>query len=275
MLTNDRVCLIVGAAGAIGEAISRRLSHDSASLALTYRSERPDWCASVSPETQSKQKLYRLDITDFSEVENVVRQVEKDFAYIDAVINCAGVIGPIGRLEDTDPQEWSCALQINLCGAVNVARAVIPALRRRGHGKMIFFSGGGAAYGRPFFTAYSSAKAGLVRFVESLAEELEGTNIQVNAIAPGPVRSQMWDQMRLAGEAGGPKLLAELEQMEKTGGASADRAAELTAFLVSDRSNRISGKLISALWDDWNNIESKLDRLSNSEAWTLRRMPLQ
>lgn len=275
MPSNTKVCLVVGATGAIGRAITKRFSEDSARLALTYHSAETKACVEKSIESRSEMELYRLNITNFAEVEAVVREVDANFSGIDVLINCAGVVGPIGRLEDTDPGEWNRALEVNLTGAVNLARAVLPVFRRRRQGKMIFFSGGGAAYGRPFFTAYSSAKAALVRFVESLAQELEGADIQVNAIAPGPIMSRMWEEMRAAGSAGGPKLLAELTQMEETGGASADRAAALAAFLASNRSNRVTGKLISAIWDDWASIESKMDKLVESEAWTLRRVPLQ
>ncbi len=275
MSLDTKVCLIIGATGAIGRAITKRFSEDSARLALTCHSVPPQGCADKPTVSQLQTKLYQLDVTNLREVESVVRQVETDFSGVNVLVNCAGVIGPIGPLEDADPTEWNLALEVNLTGAVNLARAILPAFRRRGHGKMIFFSGGGAAYGRPFFTAYSSAKAALVRFVESLAQELEGTDIQVNAIAPGPIKSRMWEEMRAAGAAGGPKLLAEIAQMEETGGASADRAAALAAFLASERSNRVTGKLISAIWDDWDSIESIMDKLVGSEAWTLRRIPLQ
>jgi NAD(P)-dependent dehydrogenase (short-subunit alcohol dehydrogenase family) len=275
VLLDKKVCLIVGASGAIGRAIVKRFSRDSACLALTYRTERPQWPGDEPRDSRSSPHFYSLDITDWGGVEATVRQVEADFSGIDVLVNCAGVIGPIGPLEETDPREWRRALEVNLIGSVNLARGILPALRRRGHGKIIFFSGGGAAYGRPFFTAYSSAKTALVRFTESLAQEVEGANIQVNAIAPGPIMSHMWDEMRAAGAAGGPKLLAELSQMEKSGGASADRAAALTAFLASEKSNRVTGRLISALWDDWNNIEQITEKLAGSEAWTLRRTPLQ
>ncbi|HKS67961.1 MAG TPA: SDR family oxidoreductase [Candidatus Acidoferrales bacterium] len=274
MSLNNKVCLIVGATGAIGRAVAERFSQDSARLALTCNSESPQ-IEGDGRRAQGTRNYYRLDITNFEQVQSIVQRVETEFSGIDVVVNCAGVIGPIGRFEETDPSEWRRALDVNFMGAVNLARAVLPALRRRGHGKMIFFSGGGAAYGRPFFTAYSSAKTALVRFTESLAQELEGTDIQVNAVAPGPVPSRMWEEMRAAGSAGGPKLVVELDQMEKTGGASPERAAALAAFLASERSNRVTGRLISALWDNWDSIEPIMDKLADSEAWTLRRIPLE
>jgi NAD(P)-dependent dehydrogenase (short-subunit alcohol dehydrogenase family) len=271
----NKVCLIVGATGAIGGAVARRFLQEGCRLALTYRKERPGDLVEELGGDRRKASLYPLDITDWSQIQTTLQRVEADFSGIDVLVNCTGIIGPIGRLEDTDPGEWTRAMEVNLTGSVNLARAVLPALRRRGHGKIVFFSGGGAGYGRPYFTAYSSAKAGLVRFTESLAQELEDADIQVNAVAPGAIKSRMWDEMRSAGEAGGPKLLEELRRMDETGGASADRAAALTAFLASDRSNRLTGRLVSAVWDDWENLDDNVEKVACSEVWTLRRVPLK
>lgn len=266
----NKVCVIAGASGAIGGAVARRFWHDGARLALTYRTERPPELAAPGRQIGS----YALDVTDWEQVQAVLRRVEQDFAGIDVLVNCTGILGPIGRLEETEPREWLRALEVNLVGSVNLARAALPALRKRGGGKIVFFSGGGAAYGRPYFTAYSSAKAALVRFTESLAQELAAANIQVNAVAPGAIRSRMWEEMRAAGAAGGPKLLEELRQMEETGGASAERAAALTAFLASERSDGITGRLLSAVWDDWEKLAEQADQLAGSDAGTLRRVPL-
>ncbi len=274
MELQNKVCMIVGASGAIGGAIARRFYQEGARLALTHCAEKPErLCKELSGDLRDV-LWYRLDVTDWERVQATLRQVEADFAGIDVLVNCTGIVGPIGRLENIDLQEWVRTLEVNLIGSVYLARAALPILKRRGHGKIIFFSGGGAAYGRPYFTAYSSSKAALVRFTESFAQELDAANIEVNAVAPGPIKSRMWDEMRAAGEAGGPKLLEELKRMEETGGASPDRAAGLTVFLASDRSNRVTGKLLSAVGDDWENIEAHVEKLASSEAWTLRRVPL-
>lgn len=274
MELENKVCVIAGVSGAIGSAIAWRFCQEGARLALTYRGELPRGIAGKLSGDRRNVNFYPLEITDWEQVQKTIHQVEADFGGIDALVNCAGVIGPIGRLEDTDVAEWKRALDVNLTGPVYLARAVLPALRRRGHGKIIFFSGGGAAYGRPYFTAYSSAKAALVRFTESLAQEVESIDVQVNAVAPGPIESRMWDEMRSAGSVGGPKLLEEIKRMQESGGASPDRAAALTAFLASDRSNGVTGRLVSALWDDWESIEGNVQKLVRSEAWTLRRVPL-
>lgn len=205
----------------------------------------------------------------------MIQQIRADFGGIDVLVNCSGIVGPIGPFETLDMREWARAIETNLLGSVYLARAVLPFMKKRGGGKIIFLSGGGAAYGRPYFTPYSSSKAAVVRFAESLAQELEAANIQVNAVAPGPVRSRMWDEMRAASQRGGPKLLEELKRMEATGGTSPDRVAGLAAFLASDQSNRLTGRLLSAVWDDWESFETRLEEIATSEAFTLRRVPLK
>ncbi len=144
-----------------------------------------------------------------------------------------------------------------------------------GGGKIILFSGGGAAYARPHFTAYGASKAALVRFTESLSVELADKNIRVNAIAPGPVKSRMWDELRVSGSAGGPKAIEELRSMDATGGVPPERAAALALFLASDRSNGLSGRLISAVHDKWEELGPHISDIMSSDAGTLRRVPLK
>jgi len=244
-------------------------------LALTFLTTKPQALCDELSRGPGRVACYRLDVSDWQHVQTVIGQIRTDFAGIDVVVNCSGIQGPIGPLEALDMAEWAKAIETNFLGSVYLARAVLPIMKERARGKIILFSGGGAAYGRPYFTSYSSSKAAVVRFAESLAQELDAANIQVNAIAPGPVRSRMWDEMRAAGEAGGPKLLEELKHMEETGGTSPERAASLAVFLASDPSNRLTGRLLSAVWDDWEHLANHLDEIAASEAFTLRRVPMK
>jgi 3-oxoacyl-[acyl-carrier protein] reductase len=271
----NKVCVIVGASGVIGSAVARRFHAEGAHLALTFLTTKPQTLCEELARGTGRVACYRLDVSDWRHVQTVIRQISTDFAGIDVVINCSGIQGPIGPLETLEMAEWAKTIETNLLGSVYLARAVLPIMKERGRGKIILFSGGGAAYGRPYFTSYSSSKAALVRFAESLGRELDAANIQVNAIAPGPVRSRMWDEMRTAGEAGGPQLLEELKRMEETGGTSPDRAAGLAVFLASDPSNRLTGRLLSALWDDWEHLADRMDEIAASEVFTLRRVPLK
>jgi len=275
MELQDKVCLIAGASGAIGTAVASRFFQEGARLALTYRTERPGVSEKDFFDDTGRIAYFKLDVTDYDATESVVRRVAETFSSLDVLINCTGIVGPIGPLETLDIRAWVRTIETNLIGSVHLARAVIPVMKARGCGKIVLFSGGGAAYGRPFFTPYSSSKAALVRFTESLAEELEPANIQVNAVAPGPVNSRMWEEMRAAGILGGSALLKEIKQMDQSGGASPDRAAGLAVFLASSRSNRLTGRLLSAIWDDWEHIENHMGKIASSDVWTLRRIPLR
>lgn len=270
----NQVCLIAGASGAIGRAVAERFRREGAKLALTYHSRKIESFIAGTARAPGKILSLALDVREWGDVQAAVGRVVEEFGAIHVLVNCTGVLGPIGPTDEVPAEEWVQTIEANLIGCFYLVRAVLPRMKEQGGGKIINFSGGGAANARPFFTAYSAAKAAVVRFTESLAEELRETNIQVNAIAPGPVRSQMWNQMRAAGKAGGPHLLEELNKMDQTGGVPADRAAALAVFLASAHSNGLSGRLISCVHDDWEHLEPRIPAIMKSEAGTLRRVPL-
>jgi NAD(P)-dependent dehydrogenase (short-subunit alcohol dehydrogenase family) len=263
-----KVCLIAGGTGAIGAAVVKRFKDEGAEVAITHLSSKP----STSDKPQDLQFL--LDINNWEQINAVLSDVTKQLGAVQVLVNCTGVLGPLGPTNEIPREDWIRAIEVNLIGSFNLTRAILPAMIKQRHGKIIHFSGGGAAYGRPFCTAYSASKAALVRFTESLAEELRDQRIDINAIAPGPVYSRMWDQMRRAGSKAGPSNVKEVQKMEETGGVSSQRAADLAVFLASERSDGLSGRLISAIYDDWANLDSHINDVMKSEAGTLRRIPL-
>jgi 3-oxoacyl-[acyl-carrier protein] reductase len=227
------------------------------------------------PSKDPRIATFRLDARKWKDVQTVVAKAGNKFGPIDILVNCVGVLGPVGPTQEVSVEHWIQTIQINLLGGFLLARAVLPSMLASGAGKIILFSGGGAAYGRSFFTAYSASKAALVRFTESLAAEVADKNIQVNAIAPGPVKSRMWDELLAIGSAGGPQALAELKKMDETGGVPAERAAALAVFLASSRSNGLTGRLISAVYDKWETLGASISNALSKDAGTLRRVPLE
>jgi NAD(P)-dependent dehydrogenase (short-subunit alcohol dehydrogenase family) len=265
---NDKVCLIVGASGTLGAAVARTFIGAAGRVAVTSTSG-----AGLTSAFRGAALHLPLDITSTQEVNAAVREVREKLGSLDVVVNCSGIQGPIGPTQALDPAAWTRVIEVNLLGCFYLAQATVPVMLEQKHGKIIFFSGGGATSPRPFFGAYGASKVAVVRFVETLAEELHDTNIQVNAIAPGAVRSRMWDEMRAAGSAGGPKLETELKQMDETGGVPPERGASLALFLASERSRNLSGRLISAVHDKWEEMGSRVSEIMASEAGTLRRIP--
>jgi NAD(P)-dependent dehydrogenase (short-subunit alcohol dehydrogenase family) len=272
---SGKTCLIAGASGAIGRAIAQRFHAESARLALTYFTE-PCGFQELSQNAEQDRPLQlRLDVRNWSEVQEAVSRVVEHLGTIDVLVNCTGVLGPVGPTARVDVKEWAQAVEINLIGGFYLTRAVLVVMQARGGGKIIHFSGGGAAYGRPFFTAYGASKAALVRFTESLADEVRNDNICVNAIAPGPVNSRMWKHLRQVGERAGPRAVEELRTMDETGGVSAERAAALALFLASERSDGLTGRLISAVHDPWESMDQRIPEIMRTAAGTLRRVPLE
>jgi NAD(P)-dependent dehydrogenase (short-subunit alcohol dehydrogenase family) len=270
----DKTCLIVGASGALGSAIATSFYREGARVALTFHSRRKQLFLDGLPSRDPRVAAFKLDVRRRKNVESVVAQVKRRFGLVNVLVNCSGILGPIGATHEVAVEHWQRTFEINLMGSFYLVRTVLPSMLTAGRGKIIQFSGGGAAYGRPFFTAYGASKAALVRFTESLAAELRDTNIDTNAIAPGPVKSRMWDELRAGGAAGGPSALEELQKMDSTGGVPAERAAALALFLASDRSNGLTGRLISAVHDKWEDLGPRISDIASTDAWTLRRVPL-
>jgi NAD(P)-dependent dehydrogenase (short-subunit alcohol dehydrogenase family) len=180
------------------------------------------------------------------------------------LVNNAAVQGPIGPTDAVDWDAWEHTIRVNLLGTVLMTRAVLPGMRERGRGKIINLSGGGATGPRPNFSAYAASKAAVVRFTETLAHELRGTGIDVNAIAPGALNTRMRDEVL---QAGPERAGAEYEQAARRGETSFEPATKLAVFLASSASDGISGRLLAALWDDWASL-GELD----DDAYTLRRV---
>ena len=123
----------------------------------------------------------------------------------------------------------------------------------------------------PYFSAYSASKAAVSRLTETLAGELDEHNIQVNAIAPGAVRTRMTEDVLEAGaRAGGAQLNAAMRIQAE--GPAPDKAVELAIFLASPASGRISGRLLSAHWDDWRSLPQRSEAVMSSDLYTLRRV---
>jgi 3-oxoacyl-[acyl-carrier protein] reductase len=143
----------------------------------------------------------------------------------------------------------------------------------QGGGKIINLSGGGATAPRPGFSAYAAAKAGLVRFTETLAAELQDDGVDVNAVSPGMLNTAMQAAIVAAGpEQTGEREYAQAMRAAESETAAIERAAALCVFLGSAASDGITGRLLSAVWDNWAALPARLAELRASDVFTLRRI---
>jgi len=213
------------------------------------------------------------DVSRPQDCARVVNAAIEAFGAVDVLVNNAGVYGPKGAIEDVDWQEWLRAIEINLYGSILMCRAVVPHMKARRAGKIVQLSGGGATAPLPMLSAYAVSKAAVVRFAETLAEELREFNVQVNAIAPGALNTRLLDEVLEAGpEKVGKRFYERSLKQKAEGGVPLSVGADLAVFLGSPASNGITGKLISAPWDQWQDWPQHAAELAKSDVYTLRRI---
>ena len=212
------------------------------------------------------------DVSSPADVERLVAEALAGLGDITVLVSNAGVYGPKGAIDRVDWSEWTRAIEINLLGSVLPARALVGHFTERGYGKIVQLSGGGATNPLPGISAYAASKAAVIRFAETLAEELRPVHVDVNAIAPGALNTRMLDEVLDAGpEAVGQAFYERALEQQRSGGVPLRRGAELAVFLASAASDGITGKLLSAVWDPWAELPEHLSDL-RSDVYTLRRI---
>lgn len=274
MLLSDKVSIITGGSMGIGKAIAAAFLREGSSCVLMARGENAltptvEELASIGPSA----KAFVGDVSKEQDVAELLNFTLAEFGTIDVFVNCAGVLGPIGPSTEVDPGLWWKTLEVNLLGTFLCSRAALRQMVRQSkRGKIINISGGGAANPFPGFSAYAASKAAVVRLTETLAEEYKQYGIDINVIAPGAVNTRLLDQMLNAGEAAGPEQTQRALKQKEEGGASPELAAELAVYLASSRSDGLTGKFLSAVWDDWRSLPERIDEVMGSDLYTLRRV---
>ncbi|HEY5865846.1 MAG TPA: SDR family oxidoreductase, partial [Candidatus Tectomicrobia bacterium] len=251
--------LITGASRGLGAHLARAMWHAGASLLLVARSAAAlrQVQDELRADARCEQQVHVVvaDLGTPDAVPTIVGEARRVWESLDVLVNNAGMLTPIGKVWDNDWHEWEMTIRVNLLAPVELCRACVPWMSARRQGKIINISGGGATRPRPHFSAYATAKAGLVRFSETLAHEVRDRQVQVNCVAPGAMNTEMLQAVLRAGpEHVGALEYAEALKQAETGGALPQRAAELCVFLASAASDGITGTLLSAVWDPWESL---------------------
>lgn len=276
-LLANKVAIITGANQGLGLEISKKYVAAGASIMMCARN--PVLLEVAAKEVRKLasdgQNIHTssVDVSQELDVDRVVKSTLSKLGGCHILVNNAGIYGPKGEIESLEWDEWRKVIEINLYGPIFFCQKLIPHFKKQRYGKVIQLSGGGATNPLPNISAYATSKAAVVRFAETLSEEVKRFGIDVNSIAPGALNTRMLDEVLNAGpeKVGKEFYLKSLNQRD-SGGASIERAAELALFLASTYSNGITGKLISAGWDNWEEWPNHVEDLRNSDAYTLRRI---
>lgn len=284
-LLKGKTALITGASRGFGLCVAENFAAHGANLLLVARNTAMLEAVEqrLRPKLNTSQTL-EVFTADFADVNSMVELLNAiTDTRIDILINNAATQHPMGPIWKNNWNAWESSLQINLLAPVMLSRAIVACMIKHhqcdkdaqigASGKIINMSGGGATYPRPNFSAYAVAKAGLVRFTETLAEEVANYHIAVNCIAPGAMPTDMQRDIVEAGESEvGMDEFTRAQSILNDDEFPLLRATELCLYLASSLSDGITGKLISAAWDPWKNFSAYTQELRDSDIYTLRRI---
>lgn len=246
-----RTAIVTGGNQGIGLAMAKSLAMTGANLVIANRREEEGKKAAASIQQKYGVRVLALatDVSDPSSVERMVDQVTKGLGRIDILVNNAGVILR-KTIEDTEEKDWNWLMDINLKGYFLCCRAVIPIMKKQGGGKIINVSSTASLIGMRERVAYCSSKGGTSQLTRALAIELAKDNIQVNAVAPGFIRTPLNMEYFEKNPSHYQRFVANIP-MGRVG--EPEELAGITIYLASEASSYTTGQLfvIDGGWTAW------------------------
>ena len=236
----SKVALITGASRGIGRGIAIELAKSGISVAINYLSsdEKATELLDEIKIFNQNVNIYKADVSNDQEVSEMIHKIESDLGKIDILVNNAG-ISQIGLFQDMTSFERDRMIGVNLIGAMNVTKAVLPNMIHNKSGNIINISSMWGEVGSSCEVVYSASKAGLIGFTKALAKELGPSGIRVNCISPGVIDTDM--NAELSGED--IKALEDDIPLNRIG--TPDDIAKTVKFLISDSAKYITGQVLS------------------------------
>jgi len=231
------LALVTGASKGIGREIAIALADAGHKVIAVSR----------TPMAQSENiESICGDVSDFSFVDSLQKQVAKDYGNVQILVNAAGIFGPIDFIKDSDPKQWVETIMIDTLAPYFTSRVFLPAMLDAKWGRIINLSSAASLHPpAKLNSAYGTAKVALNQFTRHLAAEITGSGVTANVIHPGDIRSDMWADISAKAEKlgeAGADYKSWVDWVEKTGGDDPKKAARLILKLVSNESAGINGR---------------------------------
>lgn len=238
-LLNGKTALITGAARGIGKAIALKFASEGANIAFTdlVIDENGKATENEIAALGVKAKGYASNAANFSQTEEVVKQIKDDFGSIDILVNNAGITKDGLMIRMTEAQ-WDAVIAVNLKSAFNFIHACIPTMMRQKSGNIINMASVVGVHGNAAQCNYAASKAGLIALAKSIAQEMGSRGIRANAIAPGFIETAMTAAL--------PQEIRNewIKKIPLRRGGTVDDIANVATFLASDMSSYVSGQVI-------------------------------
>ena len=251
-----KACVVTGAGRGIGRATARMLCEAGGQVLLVARTESEvrdaaGECGRIGAPINGRASHLAIDVTEPTAGERILADAEDRFGSLDVIVNCAGT-AQWRDLDDVPEADWYAAWELNVMAPMRLMRAALPAMAERGWGRVVNVASTAGKRPSRQMGEYSVAKAGELSLSRLYADRYAGTGVLVNAVCPGPVKSEMWmapggllDQsMTLQGNEGGDREggLAAAEASRPIGRlAEVDEIASTITFLCSERASYVLG----------------------------------
>ena len=236
-----KIALVTGATYGIGFAIASSMGEAGATIVFNdINQDLVDQGLAAYKEAGLEAHGYVTDVTNESEVQELIKTIEKEVGVVDILVNNAGIIKRIPMVEMT-PEEWRQVIDIDLTGPFIMAKAVIPSMIEKGHGKIINICSLMSELGRETVSAYAAAKGGLKMLTKNIAAEYGENNIQCNGIGPGYIETPQTAPLRVEGHPFNNFII------DKTPAARWGTPDDLkgpSVFLASDASDFVNGHIL-------------------------------
>lgn len=227
----------------MGRSVALAFGKEGAKVALAARTK--EQIEHVAEELRSLKKsviAVPTDVSDEDQVDRLVKKTLEAYGTIDILVNNAGARGAIGPIHKISLEEWEQTLRLNLTATFLCSKAVLPVMMEKREGKIINVVT--TTTPRPNLTPYMVAKAGVTHFTKQLSREVKEFNIQVNAIHPGVMDTQMQKELRKAGtEAVGTDMFERIKEEGMLH--SPDEPAQLILFLATKAADGVTGEFLS------------------------------
>ena len=249
MSTQIDVAIVTGGGRGIGQSTATALAADGFAVAAVARNEAAvERTAAEIQARDGRAAAIAGDVTDVQSVQQIVAAAERQLGgSCGVLVNAAGITGPVGEIAELDVDEWQATLDVNLTGAFTMSRAVLPAMKARGSGRIVNVISGLAHRPQPGLGAYCASKAGLLQLTRVIDAETKDSGVRAFAIEPGLVRTDMTESLQSLEPSGvRASVIGMLNQLEADPGfVQPDESAQLIRLVATGQADDLAGEACS------------------------------